>query len=90
MKKCTACGKGFDSGATIIGANVYCLECGKELDNIVAEITVNIELARMSGEKIDADKLIEKYEAQINKFELSKAQVLRMALPTRREEKRPR
>jgi len=69
--KCTACGKVFDRGATIVGSNIYCPECGELFDELIDGYEVLYHEAKLMGKPIqDIDEYLEKHKDLINKLKL--------------------
>lgn len=79
--RCVACGKIIESGATIIGGNVYCQDCARLLDDLIDEYESLYLESKIFGKTLpDINEYIEKNMKTIERLKLSPIKVKKLIL----------
>ena len=87
--RCTACGKEFATGATIIRTKVLCPDCGEIYESIIEDCEAKAAEKLLRGDRnINMDEILKEHEGAINSLRIPKshfkAVVLRRLLSMRR------
>jgi len=73
--RCSACGREFESGATIVDGVVLCPDCARKLDDIIDNCVYEQVVKMVNGEKMDIDSCIERHSDEIKRLGLRPARV---------------
>ncbi|MCD6340434.1 MAG: hypothetical protein J7L51_00590 [Desulfurococcales archaeon] len=72
--KCSACGKEFTMGATIIRTKVLCPECSEIYESIIEDCEAKVAEKLLRGEtNINMDELLKEHEDAINRLGIRKS-----------------
>jgi len=72
--KCSACGKEFATGATIIRTKILCPECSEIYESIIEDCEAKIAEKLLRGDtNINTDELLKEHEDAINRLGIRKS-----------------
>jgi len=72
--KCSACGKEFATGATIIRTKVLCPECSEIYESIIEDCEAKVAEKLLRGDTdINMDEMLKEHEDAINKLGMGKS-----------------